>query len=76
MARKISNPDDALRVLRMDMERDKLVQIARHGADLDEPEIFETYTRTRERQGAMKITMALAIIALAAVAGAALSQML
>lgn len=74
MARKINDPQDAFRALRLDMERDRLVQMARHGTNTDEPEIFETYTRTRARQGTMKVTMALTLIALAAVAGAVLSQ--
>lgn len=70
MAHHIKHNDDHLRILRQDIEREKLVTLARYGENRDEADIFEGYTKSRDTEGGINVAIAMALVALAAIGSA------
>ena len=65
MSAHIKHTEDALRMIRQDLDRERLAHIARHGDDHGSgPDIFAGRAQFAERDGKLGFLMALAIVAL------------
>ena len=65
MSAHIKHTEDALRMIRQDLDRERLTHIARHGDDHgQETDIFAGRGQFAEQDGKLGILMALSIVAL------------